>query len=244
MFYLKKKVLTFGIGLVAAVMLAGCQSNATVSTEKDKISVQSSYSKEYASDIAYVSLNISNLGKTKEEAELAVNEAVLALKEESKALGLKNENFETSNVHGYELKNPYRSTMEPFEEGYNYSMTLKVEISNLEKLNGFVDISNKIDNVNMSNIQYDLKDKAKAEDEVLEEAIKMAEEKASRAAGHLGVNIDKVHELKVQDSGTYSTFAREEAMVMSNSMGDSVSADINPQKVVIQTNIDASFSIK
>ena len=46
----------------------------------------------------------------------------------SKALGLKNENFETSNVHGYELKNPYRSTMEPFEEGYNYSMTLKVEI--------------------------------------------------------------------------------------------------------------------
>lgn len=150
-------------------------------------------------DRAWVTLSTESRAKTPREAQRLNAEAMTAVLQKLKALGLPSDAIQTT---GYDLQPEYdyherkRTLL-----GYVARNTVEVRVDDLPKVGEVLDAAVGAGATNVSGIRFGLKDRAGAEREALKLAVEDARERAGALASAAGMRVDRILRIHDQQVG-------------------------------------------
>jgi hypothetical protein len=151
---------------------------------------------KHAPDQAWVTIAAESRAKTPGEAQKLNADAMSAVHQKLKGVGLPAEAIQTS---AYELRPEFdyannRQTL----RGYVARNAVDVRVDDLPKLGQVLDVAVAAGATTVSGIRFDLKDRAGAEQQALQRAVADARAQANTAAQAAGLKTDRVLRLEVQ----------------------------------------------
>lgn len=258
---MKKIILTLVAIIFIASLLAGCQmetasqpsaaatqaiSSSVASPapqtnnvdNRSKLSVTTTETVKILPDIATVTLGVSTRGKTAEETQKANSAIANAVVAAVKALGIKDEDIQTSNINLYQEYS--ENTAE--ERQYNMQVDYTVKVTPIENVGKVIDAAIKAGaNVTYS-LYFDVQDRDAAYMQALEKAMKSVSDKAQKMALAGGLTIDRV--LDVQEAGQGGGFY---PMAASYAKAEGAAADmvnVSPGTIEISATVSATYLLK
>jgi uncharacterized protein len=149
-----------------------------------------------APDRAWVSIGAESRAKTAQEAQRMNTDAMNAVLEKIKSLGIPPDAIQTS---GYNLQPEFdyaggRQTL----RGYVARNHVQVRVDVLAKTGDVIGASVGSGATNVSGVRFDLKDRDAVEREALRKAVQDARQRADAAASGAGVTIDRVIRIEEQ----------------------------------------------
>jgi len=153
-----------------------------------------------APDQAWVTIAAESRAKTPGDVQKLNADAMSAVMQKLKGLGLPAEAIQTS---GYELRPEFdyannRQTL----RGYVARNAVEVRVDELPKLGQVLDVAVAAGATSVSGIRFDLKERANAEQTALQRAIADARTQAATAAQAAGMRVERILRIEVQREPT------------------------------------------
>jgi uncharacterized protein len=181
---------------LALVLMAPAASAQTpAAAEPPVVVTMGEGSIKRAPDRAWVTIAAESRAKTPAEVQKLNADAMSAVMQKLKGLGLPAEAIRTA---AYELRPEFdyannRQTL----RGYVARNAIEVRVDDLPKLGEVLDVAVAAGATSVSGIRFDLKDRANAEQMALQRAIADARAQADTAAQAAGMKVDRVVRLEV-----------------------------------------------
>jgi uncharacterized protein len=181
---------------LALVLMAPAASAQTpAAAEAPVVVTMGEGSIKRAPDRAWVTIAAESRAKTPAEVQKLNADAMSAVMQKLKGLGLPAEAIRTA---AYELRPEFdyannRQTL----RGYVARNAIEVRVDDLPKLGEVLDVAVAAGATSVSGIRFDLKDRANAEQMALQRAIADARAQADTAAQAAGMKVDRVVRLEV-----------------------------------------------
>jgi uncharacterized protein len=149
-----------------------------------------------APDRAWVSIAAESRAKTPAEAQKLNADAMSGVLQKLKAIGLAGDAIRTA---AYELRPEFdyannRQTL----RGYVARNAIEVRVDDLPRLGEVLDLAVGAGATSVSNIRFDLKDRASAEQAALQRAVADARAQADTAAQAAGLKVERITRIEVQ----------------------------------------------
>jgi uncharacterized protein len=187
------------VGLVAGPVLAGAlaprtyapSNGATDQPPEHTISVAGSGKVVVVPDLATVNLGVVIERDTAKAARTAAAQSMTRVVDAIKKLGIDDKDIATSTVSLSPVYN-YPTNQAPKIRGYQLQNMVTVTVRDLDKLSDLLDNTVVAGATSVDGISFDVADRAKAESQAREAAVKDAKAKADTLASGLGVRITGV----------------------------------------------------
>lgn len=168
------------------------------------ISVSATGKASVVPDIATVDLTVEMTASTAAEAQADASEAMTAVVDAMKALGiesvdLQTSSFSTSEVYDYDVS-PAVIT------GYASSQTLTVKIRNTELIEEVIDAGPANGATSVSSLRYEIDDETEVQQEARVEAMADAKEQAKQIAEAMGARLGRVVSYSESTGGSYPMY--------------------------------------
>jgi uncharacterized protein len=193
-----------------------------------------------APDRVWVSIAAESRAKSPREAQRANADAMKAVLDKLKTLGLSGDAVRTS---GYDLQPEYdyangRQTL----RGYVARNMIEVRIDDVARAGDVLDAAVGSGATSVSGIRFDLKDRATAEREALRLAVEDARARATAAASGAGVRVERVIRIEEQRA----TIPEPRPMPMARTMAIQADAapPINPGELEIRASVTMTSAIR
>ena len=194
-----------------------------------------------APDRLWVSIAAESRAKSPKEAQRANADAMKAVLDRLKTLGLPDDAIRTS---GYDLQPEFdfangRQTL----RGYVARNSIEVRVDDITRAGDVLDAAVSSGATNVSGIRFDLKDRAAAERDALRSAVADARRRADSAAAGAGMRVDRV--LRIEEHRSMSPEPRPMMMARQSMMADSAGAPpIAPGEIEVRVSVTLTSSIK
>lgn len=228
-------------------LLAGCTQDVTVQTGEGKnnaITVEGVAEVEVAPDMAYLLLTV----ETKDEdSAVAKNNEAKASKEvigSLKEAGVKEKEIETKNyqIHQYRDYFGMENGKEQSKEVYHVSHQIKVTVSDVTKVSGVLEAVAGKKFVQISSVNYDVKEKEAHIQEAMKKATKNAESRAKAIAEATDTSVKSLNAIKVLS--TQQAMYGERALFNDTIAEKSEQTPINPEMQTIHITVEATYNTK
>lgn len=235
---LMKKCLTLAVVAALAVgtipATQGFAQEASV-TSKNTILVYGNANVLVKPDIAYVNIGVETKEKvasvSQQKNKDIMDKVIKALKNE----GIKSENMSTEN---YSLYRSYDYVKESQVQYYMTTNTLKVTVTDFDKIGKILDVATAAGANNIYGIRFALVDESKAYDIALDKAIKNATDKANRIAKAMGKSNAK--SFKIGEMSMSSMNYRDVNYAMGE-MAKAVSTPIQSGDIVVSASLSVEY---
>jgi uncharacterized protein len=193
-----------------------------------------------APDRAWVTIAAESRAKTPGEAQKLNADAMSAVMQKLKGVGLPAEAIRTA---AYELRPEFdyannRQTL----RGYMARNAVEVRVDDLPKLGEVLDVAVGAGATSVSGVRFDLKDRASAEQAALQRAVSDARAQADTAAQAAGVKVDRVVRIEVHREASMPP--PRPMMAMRAEMAGSAEPPIAPGELEIKATVTLTAAIK
>jgi uncharacterized protein YggE len=193
-----------------------------------------------APDRAWVTIAAESRAKTPGEAQRLNADAMSAVMQKLKGVGLPAEAIRTA---AYELRPEFdyannRQTL----RGYMARNAVEVRVDDLPKLGEVLDVAVGAGATSVSGIRFDLKDRASAEQSALQRAVADARAQADTAAQAAGMKVERVVRIEVQREAPMPP--PRPMMAMRAEMAASAEPPIAPGELEIKATVTLTAAIK
>ena len=193
-----------------------------------------------APDRAWVTIAAESRAKTPAEAQKLNADAMSAVMQKMKGLGLPAEAIRTA---AYELRPEFdyannRQTL----RGYVARNAVEVRVDDLPKLGEVLDVSVGAGATSVSGIRFDLKDRATAEQSALQRAVADARSQADTAAQAAGMKVERVVRIEVHRD--QSMPPPRPVMTMRAEMATNAEPPMSPGELEIKVTVTMTAAIK
>jgi uncharacterized protein len=193
-----------------------------------------------APDRAWVTIAAESRAKTPGEAQKLNADAMSAVMQKLKGVGLPAEAIRTA---AYELRPEFdyannRQTL----RGYMARNAVEVRVDDLPKLGEVLDVAVGAGATSVSGIRFDLKDRASAEQSALQRAVADARAQADTAAQAAGMKVERVVRIEVQREAPMPP--PRPMMAMRAEMAASAEPPIAPGELEIKATVTLTAAIK
>jgi uncharacterized protein YggE len=190
------------VGLVAGPLLNGTHQPAIArgaddTTPDHTIAVNGQGKVTVVPDLATVSLGVNVERDSAKAARQAAADQMTKIVAALKALGIADKDIATANVSLGPVYD-YPTNAQPRIRGYQLQNTVTVTVRDLDKVSDVVDDSVQAGATQVNGISFDVNDRAAAEAQAREQAVKDARAKADTIAKGLGVSITGVANVSEQ----------------------------------------------
>lgn len=194
-----------------------------------------------APDRLWVSIAAESRAKSPKEAQRANADAMKAVLDRLKTLGLPDDAIRTS---GYDLQpefdyNNGRQTL----RGYVARNSVEVRVDDVTRAGDVLDAAVGSGATNVSGVRFDLKDRSAAEREALRSAVADARRRADSAAAGAGMKVDRV--VRIEEHRSMSPEPRPMIMARQSMVADAAGTPpIVPGEIEVRVSVTLTSSIK
>ena len=194
-----------------------------------------------APDRLWVSIAAESRAKSPKEAQRANADAMKAVLDRLKTLGLPDDAIRTS---GYDLQpefdyNNGRQTL----RGYVARNSVEVRVDDVTRAGDVLDAAVGSGATNVSGVRFDLKDRSAAEREALRNAVADARRRADSAAAGAGMKVDRV--VRIEEHRSMSPEPRPMMMARQSMVADAAGTPpIVPGEIEVRVSVTLTSSIK
>jgi uncharacterized protein len=232
--------------MIVSLMLAGAmQAPAAAVTSQNEAPVVVTTGEgvvKLAPDRLWVSIAAESRAKSPKEAQRANADAMKAVLDRLKTLGLPDDAIRTS---GYDLQPEFDyANGKQSLRGYVARNSVEVRVDDLTRAGDVLDAAVGSGATNVSGVRFDLKDRTAAEREALRNAVADARRRADSAAAGAGMSVDRVVRIEEHRAMTPEPrpmmFGARQSMV-----ADAAGAPpIVPGEIEVRVSVTLTSSIK
>ena len=236
----------FALGF--AILSMTCVPVLSSEVLESVISVDASINREVAPDTAkirfYVENSGTNLSDLKEKNDKTVNEAMNAIKTKL----AQNENIKTI---AFSVRNiySYKDKIRIFQK-YEVQNGFEVKLKDLDKISEIINLAMEHGVKNISGVNFSVENSQDICNEMISEAINLAQNRAKYVANASGVSILKVKSINPYCSLSSGNYEVSRKVYSSNITMDSASASgvsydtIEPGTINARANVNMSYHLK
>jgi len=193
-----------------------------------------------APDRVWVSIAAESRAKSPKEAQRANADAMKAVLDRMKALGLPADAIRTS---GYDLQPEFdfangKQTL----RGYVARNSVEVRVDDISRAGDVLDAAVSSGATNVSGVRFDLKDRSTPEREALRSAVADARGRADAAAAGAGMKVDRV--LRIEEHRAMSPEPRPMMMARQSMVADAGTPPIAPGEIEVRVSVSLTSSIR
>ena len=193
-----------------------------------------------APDQAWVTIAAESRAKTPGEAQKLNADAMSAVMQRLKGVGLPAEAIQTS---GYELRPEFdyannRQTL----RGYVARNAIEVRVDDLPKLGQVLDVAVGAGATSVSGIRFDLKERSNAEQTALQRAVADARAQANTAAQAAAMRVERILRIEVQREPTMPP--PRPMLAMRSEMAASAEPPIAPGELEVKVRVVMTSAIR
>jgi uncharacterized protein len=194
-----------------------------------------------APDRLWVSIAAESRAKFPKEAQRANADAMKAVLDRLKTLGLPDDAIRTS---GYDLQPEFDyANGKQSLRGYVARNSVEVRVDDLTRAGDVLDAAVGSGATNVSGVRFDLKDRTAAEREALRNAVADARRRADSAAAGAGMSVDRV--VRIEEHRTMTPEPRPMMMTRQSMVADAAGAPpIVPGEIEVRVSVTLTSSIK
>ncbi len=242
-------VAALAVGLLAGPVLAGVLAPRTYPVSngaasdlppEHTLSVTGSGKVTVVPDMATIQLGVSIERPTAKAARQAAADAMTKVVDAIRKLGIADKDIATANVSLGPVYD-YPNNASPKVRGYQLQNTVTVTVRNLDQVGDVLDDSVTSGATTVDGISFDVADRAAAEAQAREAAVKDAKAKADTLANGLGIRITGVASVSEQVS-TPIWYGRELAPMAAGGAADA-STPVLPGSTDVTIDVSVSFLI-
>ncbi|MFL6281442.1 MAG: SIMPL domain-containing protein [Vicinamibacterales bacterium] len=193
-----------------------------------------------APDRVWVTIAAESRAKNPREAQRANAEAMKAVLDKLKALGLPADAIRTS---GYDLQPQfdYVSGRQSLRE-YVARNTVEVRVDDVSRAGEVLDAAVGSGATSVSGVRFDLKDRGGAEREALKKAVADARGRADAAASGAGMRVDRV--IRIEEQRVMMPEPRPMMMARQSMVAETAGPPISPGELEIRSTVTMTSGIK
>lgn len=193
-----------------------------------------------APDRVWVTIAAESRAKSPKEAQRANSDAMKAVLDKLKALGLPADAIRTS---GYDLQPQfdYVNGKQSLRE-YLARNTVEVRVDDTTRAGEVLDAAVGSGATSVSGVRFDLKDRTAAEREALKKAVADARARADAAAAGAGMKVDRV--VKIEEQRVMMPEPRPMMMARQSMVAEAAAPPISPGEMEIRAMVTMTSSIK
>jgi uncharacterized protein YggE len=193
-----------------------------------------------APDRVWVTIAAESRAKNPREAQRANADAMKAVLDKLKALGLPADAIRTS---GYDLQPQfdYVSGRQSLRE-YVARNTVEVRVDDVSRAGEVLDAAVGSGATSVSGVRFDLKDRSGAEREALKKAVADARGRADAAASGAGMRVDRV--IRIEEQRVMMPEPRPMMMARQSMVADTAGPPISPGELEIRSTVTMTSGIK
>ena len=234
---MKKTAASLLIVSGAAFGLSNMPAAEAYNGNLEDITLTASAQREVAPDMAYVYFSLRGQGGTSEEAAQQAAMKAAAVKRALLGSAYTGEDYQQVR---YALNPVYKEKGKI--SGYQAVNTLKLRVSDLQKIGSVIDKLAGAGADNIDSIEFTLRNKELVQDQLLAEAVASAKRRAAAVANADGRQIGRLLTARVN---TYSGMGRMYAAKnLAKSEGAAADTVIEPVKLEINANVDVTFALE
>jgi uncharacterized protein YggE len=194
-----------------------------------------------APDRLWVSIAAESRAKSPKEAQRANADAMKAVLDRLKTLGLPADAIRTS---GYDLQPEFDyANGKQSLRGYVARNSVEVRVDDLSRAGDVLDVAVGSGATNVSGVRFDLKDRTAAEREALRNAVADARRRADSAAAGAGMSVDRV--VRIEEHRAMTPEPRPMMMTRQSMVADAAGAPpIVPGEIEVRVSVTLTSSIK
>jgi uncharacterized protein YggE len=194
-----------------------------------------------APDQAFVSIAVESRAKTPREAQRQTAEAMTAVQQKLRGLGLAPDAVRTLAIE-LSPEFDYADGRQQLR-GYVSRNRIEVRVDALERLGDVVDASVGSGATNVTDVRFDVRRRDELEREALKQAVAQARARAEAAASGAGRSIDRV--VRIEDAGTFSPPPPRPLMMAARAeMAAAPSTPVAPGELEIVARVTLTAALK
>src|SRR6185436_4955639 len=227
--------------LLASLLLAAQTPGATFASNEPVVVTTGEGVVKTAPDRVWVTIAAESRAKSPREAQRANSDAMKAVLDKLKGLGLPADAIRTS---GYDLQPQfdYVNGRQSLRE-YLARNTIEVRVDDIARAGEVLDAAVGSGATSVSGVRFDLKDRAAAEREALRKAVADARGRAEAAASGAGLRVDRV--LRIEEQRTPSIEPRPVMMMrQSAAMQADTAPAIVPGELEVRATVTMTSGLK
>lgn len=237
-------VIILGFALGACQALPSAQQPNPGDTARQTISVESSGIVALTPDLVRISIGVVTEDSSIQQAVLENNQQVEQIMAVLEELGIPAEDIQTINFRVYQPQNkePRLESMPSLEESseeiYVVNNTIRVTMTEVDRLGIVLDKVIKSGANTIQDIQFDASQKEDANRQALEQAVRDARAKAETIAESAGVKLGELVSVETYGGGPVTRIEYDQAETTS------AAVPVSEGQLIIQVNVRVSYSIK
>lgn len=198
---------------------------------------------EVKPDTAVITLGVSEVKPTPNEAYNALSESINKVAEAVKAMGVKEDDIQTSVFH---LSPEYNWTQDRGQElvGYRATNTLSITTQDLDKVPELIQKAVEAGVNDLRGINFSVKNSDKLLEEALKLAVADAKAKAELVAGEFGAKVARVQSVSVQDQGSSLVRVRAEAEMAMDGMAAAAPVPVYSGTSTFTATVSVTFELQ
>lgn len=231
------------LGLAVAFGLFTWQAKAPVKAqgEAGKIVTVGHAELTAAPDTATVTVGVSVLKETANEAQTAAAADMAAVQQMLKNLGIPDKNVQTRNFRvgpEYEYDNGKQQLL-----GYRATHDLSIRVEQVDEIGKVLDVLVKAGATQVRDIQFSLRDNQQLLRQALEQAVQDANAKANALAAGAGVKVVRI--VRMQDNTSVAAPVRADMMLYKASMaGAPENTQIAAGEITVRADVEVEFEFQ
>ena len=215
--------------------------NSIITTKSDTFNVTGEGKSTVVPDIAMVSLGVQASGTTVKDVQSKVNTASNAVTASVKSQGISADDIKTINYSinpNYDFNNGGQKI-----NGYQANSTVQVKVRDLNKTNNVIDAGTAAGANQVGGINFDVDDKAKAQDEARKIAVADAKKKAEQASATAGFTLGRLVNYQEDFAGNIRPFPMMASGVTKDS-APTPPTQVEPGTSEINITVTLSYEIR
>jgi uncharacterized protein YggE len=225
---------------LVALLLLTAQAPAPPNSSEPVIVTTGEGVVKMAPDRVWVTIAAESRAKSPREAQRANSDAMKAVLDKLKALGLPADAIRTS---GYDLQPQfdYVNGRQSLRE-YVARNTIEVRVDEVTRAGEVLDAAVGSGATSVSGVRFDLKDRGGAEREALKKAVADARGRADAAAAGAAMRVDRV--VKIEEQRVIMPEPRPMMMARQSMVADAAGPPMSPGELEIRATVTMTSSIK
>jgi hypothetical protein len=226
--------------LLASLLLAAQTPGATSASNEPVVVTTGEGVVKTAPDRVWVTIAAESRAKSPREAQRANVDAMKAVFDKLKAMGLPADAIRTS---GYDLQPQfdYVNGRQSLRE-YLARNSIEVRVDDVTRAGEVLDAAVGSGATSVSGVRFDLKDRSAAEREALKKAVADARGRADAAAAGAGMRVDRI--VRIEEQRMMIPEPRPMMMARQSMVADAAGPPMSPGELEIRVTVTMTSSIK
>jgi len=231
---------TIAVGIFTLMSAGAAFAQATAPSDQQLVVASGEATVKRAPDRAWVSIAAESHAKTPREAQQMNADAMTAVLTKLKSSGISQDAIRTT---GYDLQPEYdftgnRRTL----RGYVARNTIDVRVDDLPKLGDVLDIAVGAGATTVSDIRFDLKERASAEREALRQAVEDARMRAAAVAEGAGMKIERI--VRIEEAGAQPVPLPRKTMMTMRAEAAAPTTPVVPGELEIRAAVTLTAAVR